>query len=237
MANSLLQKNVAGFGVSASNVTLQYTTQNVAAGSLLAAWVPIFPGSGSAQVTISLSDDKNGSWLQANGYVRNANGTQGSIWYFANSIGGVKPTVTVNVGGVSSYKSICLHEYSVGFPTGVTVDGSGSTNTGNSSSPSTGTATVTTAGSIVLAGFSQGSLTTTGVAIGGNFTLENVQNNGTTQEGGCSADDVNASANEGASFTTTSSAFQWAAMCSVFKIVAGSSGLLLERRRKGLLAI
>jgi hypothetical protein len=60
------------------------------------------------------------------------------------------------------------------------------------------------------------------VTVGGPFTFENNQPNGTTYEGSSTADDVNASSSEGALFTVNT-AVRFAAMAVSFKIPAGAT--------------
>jgi hypothetical protein len=231
MSNTLLQKITAGFGNSSSARTLQYSG-NVTAGSLLSCWVATAAGTaGHNGITVSVSDNINGAWTQAGGYVRDAatNQNSGSWWYFANSAGGSKPVVTVTPSD-SVYTGIGLHEHSVTSATGVAVD-STSTNTGNSANPATGVCHVSSAGELVLAGYGQGSTALSTCSVGSPFTLENSQLNGVTDEGLGTADDVNASASEGATFTLNTSV-GWAAMAISFFTATTFPTPLLRRKRR-----
>lgn len=207
MANVLLQKNAQPFGNSASARTLVYTS-NVTAGSLLTCWVPTFnPG-----ITVTVSDNMNGSWTQVATYVANGN-QRGSWWYFKNSASGAI-TVTMTPSS-SAFTSMHIHEHSVTSSTGVSVDNT-STGTGSSTAPATGTCTVSGSGELVLAGCGQGANANIPTAVSPHppFTLQNTVD-GTASDGGGTADDVNASASEGATFTLPGSAL-WCAMAVSF---------------------
>jgi hypothetical protein len=211
----LLQKNTQGSGLSSAARQLRYTG-SVASGSLLAAFIAFEPGSGGTP-TLAVSDNIDGAWQQAGGYVRNGV-TTGAWFYIINSAGGSNLTVTVTPSA-AVYMSIGLHEYRV--PAGVTLDGTAS-NTGTSASIATGVCPVSATGELVLSGFAQGVSALTTVTAGGPFTLENNQPIGTIYEGSATADDTNAGSAEGALFTVNT-AVRFAAMTISFKTPAASS--------------
>ncbi len=217
MANSLIQKNAAASSP-VSSFALQYTTQNVTTGSLLAAWIPLSV-SGASGITLAVSDDQNGPntpWTQAGTYLANGANRNGSWWYFANSVGGVKPTVTaVQTGGPANI-GIMIYEFGVTTPSGVTV-ASTATNTGSNSTPAV-TATVSGSGKLVVAGCQGSAVSSTGVS-GGSFTFDNAV---VLNLKGATASDVNVSANDTATFTPSESGI-WLAMAVVFN-TAGASG-------------
>ena len=187
-------------------------SSNVTAGSLLAVFVAYEANSGTA--TIAVSDNVDGAWQQAGGYVSNGVHT-GAWFYFINSAGGSNLTVTVTPS-VAVYMSIDLHAYFVGSPARVTLD-STVTNTGTGKTIATGAVPVSGPGELVLAGFAQGTSDLTTVTVAGPLTLENNQPVGTSYEGSATADDVNAGSAEGATFTVNS-AIAFAAMAISFKI-------------------
>jgi hypothetical protein len=203
--NVFLQGITSNTGLSASARTLQYTS-NVTAGSLLTAWIPTL----NPAITVTVRDDINGAWAQAGGYAVNGN-NRGSWWYFKNSAGGSKPTVTVTPSAIS-YVAICLHEHSVTTPTAVSLD-STVTNSGSSISATTGTCTVSGIGELVLAGFASSSAFSA-ITVAAPFIAENVILGGPGEDG-ATAGDVAASTSEGATFTLTPTA-PWAAMAVSF---------------------
>lgn len=239
MANTLLQKTSTAFGNSASARTLQYVS-NVTAGSLLLLWVTYEDGSGSTLNTVTISDNVNGAWTQAGGYVTansNTAGRRGAWFYFANSAGGSKPIITMTPGA-SVYSSLHILEYSVPSPTGVTVDGtsSGSPLTGGTTTVSTGTCPVSGAGELVVAGWGQGNASGEVVTVSSPFTVETSEHDGPT-EGGGTADDTNASGAEGATFTTTVAFAFPVAMAVSFitgTVATGPKYPQLERGIRGL---
>lgn len=238
MPNTLLQTpQSAAFGASASARTLQYAS-NVTAGSLLACWVAQENNSGTTPTTISVSDNVNGAWTQAGTYVTNTfsgSGRRGSWWYFVNSAGGSKPIVTTGTPSASIYTEISIHEYGVPSPTSVTVDGTstGAPNAPSTTTVSTGTCTVSASGELVVAGWGQGNANGETITVSSPFTKETSQTDGTT-EGGGTADDTNASASEGATFTSTIAMAFPVAMAVSFKTSAPTAGLFLPANLSGL---
>ncbi len=115
---------------------------------------------------------------------------------------------------------IGLHEHSVTSALNVSEDHS-VTATGSSVNPATGTCIVSQAGTLVLAGFAEGSANLATITVAGSFTAENKQTNASSAEAQGTADDVNASASEGATFTVNTSV-AWAAMAISFKTSAAT---------------
>jgi len=218
---ALLQKTTQGFALSSSARQVPYTS-NVVTGSLLTAFIAFEPGSGKA--TVNVSDNINGAWTQAGGYVRNGLNT-GAWFYFINSAGGSNLTVTVTPSA-AVYMSIGLHEYRVNSPAGVTLDATAS-NTGSGETVSTGACAVSAPGDLVLAGFGQGTGALTSVTMGGPLTLETNQPIGTIYEGSATADDTNAGSSEAATFTMNA-AVRFAAMAISFKIPAAASSAVVN---------
>ncbi len=224
-SSSLLQKIVAGFSPSAASHAKQYGS-NTTTGSLLIAMITweAGGGGGSGRDVMTVSDNINGTWTKIAGTYKQ-NSIHSIQWfYFANSTGGSQPTVTATLSGCSNnncYMTIALHEYSVGNPTGVTVDNV-AVATGTSVNPATGSIPVAGSNELVVAGFCQGTGTITTVTVASPFTLQNNQMNGGSNEAGSSADVISASSAVTATFTCNSSV-AWSAAGVSFAI-AGVGG-------------
>jgi len=218
MANVFQQGNFQGFSQSASARTLQFTTQNTTAGSML--WAAIATESSAGHTTVTVSDDQNGSWTQAGSGVYGQQSTTRdiSIWYFTNSKGGVKPTVTVTPSQ-SVFIGLCIGEHTT-TSTSVSVD---HTATGNSTGQNitTGTVTVSQSGTLVIAACGSGDNNNSTITANSPFTMRESQINGSSFEQCSAATDESASANEACTFGFTASH-------SVMNIIAsfnvGSSG-------------
>jgi hypothetical protein len=79
-------------GTIVSSLSVAYTTQNLSAGSFLAAFVTV----GITGLTLTVSDSVNGSWTKGVEFDATTN-QQSAAWYsFVNSAGGSKPTVTLS---------------------------------------------------------------------------------------------------------------------------------------------
>jgi hypothetical protein len=106
----------------------------------------------SRTITVTVSDDINGSYTQAGAYIANGAGSHVvSIWYFLNSAAGGAPTAgTVTVTpSVSAFVTFGIHEYS-GVLTAAALDGNNS-GTGTSTAGLTGSVTVSGAGELLFA--------------------------------------------------------------------------------------
>lgn len=251
MSNTYLQGNQQGYGNSSTTVTLQFSTQNVAAGSLLVAAVAI---ENSNAATVTVSDDQNGTWSQAGSYTTAVSTNRRlGIFYFPNSKGGVKPTVSI-ARSTSLYMGVCIAEYSVNQPASVSVDNcQNQVTSSNATSLSTGTITVSgTTDELIVAAIAQGSaIASTYTASPASFTVRQSQLNGSVFEGCGLASDENASASEactlgvtglnagqllviGVSFNTGSSNNTWNEPETILNggsIIGGSATLFLVSSR------
>lgn len=224
MANAWVQSNKNSFGNNTATRTLQYAS-NVGSGSLLVMLVGVLPGSGTAQVSLTVTDDINGSWTQAGGiYSRNtSNGVQCSWWYFANSAGGSRPTVSVTPG-VSAAMGLGIAEFSVTSPTSVSVDGTSTNNNGSSANTSvtTGTCSVAGSGELMLAGFAQTTATQSSITVASPFTIDLTQLSAASMSF-ATGYDVSPAGSQGATFTLSNNA-RWAAMAVSFITAAAGGG-------------
>lgn len=207
-ANTLLQKTTVGYPISVGTVHLDTFTSVVTAGSWLNCWIAAEAASGVH--TVSVTDDVNGAWTQDDTYVRSATIRFGTWWHFKNSASGtIHVTATSDV---PTYMTMAILEYSVPSPTGVTLVGVSST-TGSGTVLQTSSVTVSGSGQLVLCGFGQGNAAVITTSVDSPFTLETNQPTGTVDEGGATADDQNASANEQAVFRVSNSLNAWVAEC------------------------
>ncbi len=186
--------------------TLQYVS-NVTAGNFLWAIVSTF----TTGVTVTVSDDQNGSWTQAGSY--STNGVNNcSVWFFPNTVGTVKPTVSVTPN-TPALVSFAIHEHSgvvTTSPLHSTITNTGSATT----SIQTGTCTAS-AGELVVAGYAQGSIADSSLTVAAPFTLRE-HKTGAVGEGLGSASDENAAGSEGATFTINANV-TYAAIAASFK--------------------
>lgn len=223
MANTWVQGNQQSFGNSTLTRTLQYTS-NITAGDFLWLFVGLLPGSGTAQVGLTVSDNVNGAWTQAGLYSRNTNnGVQCSLWYFVNSAGGSRPIVSV-APAVSAAMGLGINEESVTSPTSVVLDSTTLNNQGatTTTTPTSGTVTVSNAGELVIAGFCETTITLTTMTVGGAFSQRQTQLSAASMAFG-TASDENASANEAATWTISNAA-KYAAIIASFNTSAAAGG-------------
>lgn len=190
------QNTQAGFTQSPSGRTLQFTN-NVKTGAFLVIVVGL--ESSSTAPTVTVSDDQNGVWTQAGTYTTSASRSC-SIFYFVNSVGGVRPIVTVTPS-LSSYMGLALNEFSVSSSASSVVFDHGSNQTNSGSTASTGTCTVSGSSELVIAGASQGANIITAPTVALPFIIGAVQPNGQADEAAASAYDPNASVSEACTFT------------------------------------
>ncbi len=213
MAFAFVQStSFASGSLTITSETLQYVS-NVTAGNLLWAVVSTF----TTGVTVSVSDDQNGAWTQAGSY--STNGVNNcSIWFFPNTVGAVKPIVTVTPS-IAAYISFAIHEHSGGAtasPLHSTITNTGSATT----SIQTGTCTAA-AGELVVAGYAQGSIADSSLTVASPFTLRE-HKSGSVGEGLGSASDENAAGSEGATFTINGNV-TYAAIAASFKLPAAAA--------------
>lgn len=215
MAWKFLQ--VCGFAATSTSASARTTsfTANVAAGSLLAIGLVTF---GTA-ITVTVSDNVNGSWIQAGSYTTGNISYKSSIWYFQNSgSGSVTITVTPNV---TAFVTMFACEYS-GIATSA-LD-STSTNNGTSASPATGNVTVNQAGDLIfgvgcpVANIS-GS-TTVLAGAGGNMRGGELN----TATIACFVSDISADSTSSLVVCVTSTSNTWVANGASFKAAASGSG-------------
>jgi hypothetical protein len=102
----LLQKNSFAGPVNSGTQTVQFTTANVTSASLLVVTISTNNTTG-----LSCSDDKNGSYGSP-AVSKSGSASQVAVFSFANSTGGVKPTVTVS--GLGANASISISEWAGG---------------------------------------------------------------------------------------------------------------------------
>ena len=149
-------------GAAAANITLQYA-QNVVAGNTL---VMLGHCAGSNPVSFTISDDQNaGNWAVADSSL--GNNCPGIIAYKANTVGGVRPTVTFATG------SSVVHFLAIGEIQNVTTtpldqhnDGSGSGTTNIT------TGNITTTQAIELLYVGVGNSFTNTFSVGSGYTLD-----------------------------------------------------------------
>ncbi len=215
---TLKQKVTAGFTNGAAAHSLQYAS-NITAGNLLVAWVAFETSGGTPTVTVS--DDVNGAWTRPAGYSRGGTVRAGTFFYFANSAGGSRPTVTATASAVA-YMTIALFEYTPPLAT-VTFDNS-VTNAGTSTTPSTGSCPVSGTNDIVVAAFGQGTGNITSCTTPLPLIMETTQFNGSADESGCVADVLGVNSATTATFTINTSV-AWVAMAISFKFSTPSSAI------------
>lgn len=217
-------------GNSSSQRSLAYGS-NVAAGSMLAAVVSTF----NSGVTLTTTDTlNNASWTQAGSYALDGgtNVNRCSIWFYPNTLGGA---CTFKVTpSASAYLSMVLVEYSgVATVTPLDMTATNGDNASATTSVFTGTCTVSGSGELVLAGYGQG--TSNGGAsppVSGTFSLIETTNSGSTDVECGAADDTNASANEGCTFTMAG-VVHYAAIAASF--TAGSVGPTIVDEDEGIM--
>jgi hypothetical protein len=206
VTNRFIQSNSQMFVSSAAARSLAYTV-NVTAGSLLAVVVTSF----NTIVTLTVSDNLNGSWSRAGDYSTHSGSDECSLWFFANTKAGAC-TVTVTPSAACPL-SLAIGEWNIGSatsPVHATV-----INNGLSQTPTTGVV-VASDGELVVAGFAWG---TTGSVFTplSPFTIRENQVATASTEGIALADHLRASGNEAAVFTGSSSSI-YAAIAVSFRI-------------------
>lgn len=157
MAWGRVQHINASGGNTSSPLTFLFPA-TVTAGSLLVLKLAIYNS-----VTVTVTDNVNGSWTQAGSYAGPSASNKAAVFYFPNSGAGTI-TVTVTPSG-SAFLAGNVEEIS-GVVTSNPLDGT-QTNTGTSATFSTGTITVSNASSYVAGAFAFGS------PIGGIEAAEN----------------------------------------------------------------
>ncbi len=152
----------------ATTVTCTYTA-NVAAGDLLVAnAVPM--NTTASSFTISVSDNKNGTWTRA-AQCFSAYSAQADIFYFANSAAG-PITVTTTSSNSSGLFELAIAEYS-GMATSSAVDSGGTCSSMTTSTAVTAPSlTTTNANDLVLSALSVSGTAGT-VTAGSPYTLHN----------------------------------------------------------------
>jgi hypothetical protein len=221
MANAFVQSNTAQYGAnSASARTCQYSS-NTTSGNVLIACIATQPASGTAQITLTVSDNVNGSWTQAGSYVVNTNnGLQLSWWYFANCAGGSRPIVSSSPGA-SCTQTMLVNEFSVTSIAGFAFDHFNSNFSTTAATPyTTGTVTVSQSGSLVLAAWTEASSTLTSCTASGSF----VTGPQVLANSNCAASvayEVNEGSNVGCTFTPSSSTKYSASIVSFKTTSAG----------------
>lgn len=135
-----------GTQVSATASAVNLTVTSTTGGNLYVVLV----GTGTNAGTVTVSDTKSNTYVQAGTYIANGVGKV-SIWYAYNTTGGVT-TVTVTPSTTLTV-SFAFHEYShtSGSFTSDPLDAASASGTGNSTSPSTGSMPVNNSGELAIA--------------------------------------------------------------------------------------
>lgn len=99
-----------------------FATANITAGNMIFGWIWVSDASGSRITSPSVSDDQGQTYNTLLKAV--TSGGSFLFFWFLNSVGGVKPTVTATWTGSKSTSAMVVHEFG-GVPSNFTIDQSG----------------------------------------------------------------------------------------------------------------
>lgn len=198
------------------NVSKQFVNNITSGGSLLVAFVSVNTAS---PVTLSCSDDVNGSWTALSSAANSGLVTQLQIFYKYNSASGGKPTVSIT-GLAAQQSALTIAEFIGVQSSSDPIDGSNSNSVnGGSGNPTSGSFTTTANGLVV--GYAEMYPAATPTA-GTGYTIGNLINHSSGYPGGTEYKLAATAGSNAAVFGNASQSY-WVGIGAAFKEAGGGN--------------